>query len=946
MAKDKAKQMPAESEHPAITWHALSVEDVVAKLQTKVEQGLSSDIASKHLEEFGPNQLAEKPRPSFISLVFAQLKSFVIILLIVASIISAILGEWVDAGAILTIVILNAVLGVIQESRAEKALAALKKMAAPESQVLRDGKRITIPAFQLVPGDIVFLEAGNFIPADLRLVESINLRVDESALTGESVPVQKNATLVVKAESVLGDRKNTAFMGTVVSYGRGKGVVISTGMHTQLGLIATMLQSVEEGETPLQKRLDQLGKTLGIACLVVCAIVFVTGLIEGGNPLALFMIAVSLAIAAVPEGLPAIVTISLALGMREMINRHALIRRLSSVETLGSATVICSDKTGTLTQNEMTVTRIWVDGKFVTVSGQGYSTEGEFSAEGKKIELDDFPAVHTALWVGALNNDALLERIETEDGSLDFNMVGDPTEGSLLVAAQKAGASSANLNQAFPRTNEVPFDSERKRMITVHSIDEPKESDISPFSDDLRKKGHVIAVKGAPDLVLNLCTKYQPMNDGEAIPMDKAAKERITAANDSMTKEALRVLGVAYRVVQVLPEEMSAAELEKDLIFVGLIGMIDPARTEVKPALLSAAKAGIRTIMITGDFPNTAKAIAEGIGLLRPGHKVMTGAQLDEIDDATLKTEVEQTDVFARVSPEHKMRIVDALKANGEIVAMTGDGVNDAPAIKRADIGISMGITGTDVAKETADMVLTDDNYVSIVSAVEQGRIIYSNIRKFVYYLISCNLAEIFIIFLPTALGRFIPGLTGLPAEQLSPLAPVQLLWLNLVTDGAPALALGTEKGDPDIMDQKPRPPKEPIINRSMQVGVVMQTIAITAVTLFAFWRGMSHDIRYAETMAFTTLSISELLRAYTARSERYPLLKIGLFSNKWMNMAVLASLVLVLAVIYVPFLNPVFQTTPLSLNEWGLILPLFLIPSVVAELTKYVQGLIAKRKA
>ncbi|NMC84115.1 MAG: cation-translocating P-type ATPase [Anaerolineaceae bacterium] len=939
----KLDQLPSSEEQPKVTWHALSTEDVLEKLETKLENGLTDEVAKKRLEKIGPNQLAEKPRPSFLSLVLSQLKSFVVILLIVASIISAILGEWVDAAAIMTIVVLNAIMGVVQESRAEEALAALKKMAAPDAQVLRNGKRVVIPAAQLVPGDIVFLEAGNFVPADLRLIESVNLRVDESALTGESVPVQKNATLIIDAESSLGDRKNTAFMGTVVAYGRGRGVVVSTGMNTQLGMIATMLQAVGEEETPLQKRLDQLGKTLGWACLAVCAIVFVTGIIEGGDPLTLFMIAVSLAIAAVPEGLPAIVTISLALGMREMIRRHALIRRLSSVETLGSATVICSDKTGTLTQNEMTVTRIWVDGQFTSVSGQGYSPVGEFSVDGKPVNLDQYPAVRTALWVGALNNDALLEKIETEDGSLDFNMVGDPTEGSLLVAAYKAGAFSSELNVAYPRTNEVPFDSERKRMVTIHSIDDPRAEDISPFTNGAKKKCHVIAVKGAPDLVLNLCTRYQPMNDGESRVLDQAARERIIAANDAMTKDALRVLGVAYRVAEVLPEEISAAELEQDLIFVGLIGMIDPARTEVKPALQTAANAGIRTIMITGDYPNTARAIAENIGLLRPGHKVMTGAQLNEMDDATLKNEVELTDVFARVSPEHKMRIVDALKANGEIVAMTGDGVNDAPAIKRADIGVSMGITGTDVAKETADMVLTDDNYVSIVSAVEQGRIIYSNIRKFVYYLISCNLAEILIIFLPTALGRWL--LPNLTPDQYAPLTAVQLLWLNLVTDGAPALALGTEKGDPDIMDQKPRPTKEPIINKEMWIGVVMQTIAITAVTLLAFWRGQMHDIRYAETMAFATLSLSELIRAFTSRSEHYPLFKIGVFSNKWMNLAVLASMVLIFAVIYIPFFNPIFETEPLTLTEWRLVLPLLLIPSIVAELTKYFIRLAAKRK-
>ncbi|HCS39154.1 MAG TPA: ATPase [Anaerolineaceae bacterium] len=928
------------AEDLSVTWYSLSADEVLNRLDTTSVKGLTASEVEKRQQIHGLNQLREKPRATFLQLVFAQLKSFVIILLIVAAVISMILGEWVDSGAILLIVILNAVLGVIQESRAEEALAALKKMAAPDAQVMRDGKRISVPSHQLVPGDIVFLEAGNFVPADLRLLEAVNMRVEEAALTGESVPVQKNASLTLEVKSSLGDRKNTVYMGTVISYGRGHGVVTSTGMHTQLGLIANMLQSVHEEETPLQKRLDQLGKTLGWACLIVCAIVFGVGILEGGNPLELFMIAVSLAIAAVPEGLPAIVTISLALGMQEMIKRHALIRRLSSVETLGSATIICSDKTGTLTQNEMTVTRIWVAGQFVEVTGQGYAPKGEFKVDGKKVDLDQFPAVKSALWVGALNNDALLEETSGDDET-EYRMIGDPTEGSILVAAYKAGAGSKALNNAYPRKNEVPFDSERKRMITIHTIANPKLDDISPFVDSTYKNMQVVAVKGAPDVVLKLCNQMQSTDGKSAAPLDEAGRKQILDANDLMTKDALRVIGVAYRLVNDTPTELNSKDLEKDLIFAGLIGMIDPARPEVKPALLTAAKAGIRTLMITGDYPNTARAIAESIGLLRPGHKVLTGAQLDEIDDKQLIIEVEETDVFARVSPEHKMRIVNALQANGEVVAMTGDGVNDAPAIKQADIGVSMGITGTDVAKDTADMVLTDDNYVSIVSAVEQGRIIYANIRKFVYYLISCNMGEILIIFLPTAFGKLLfPELT---TEQLSPLVPVQLLWLNLISDGAPALALGTEKGDPDIMDQKPRPPKEPIINKQMAIGVVIQTLAIAGVTLFAFWRGLMHTdiplatrLPYAETMAFLTLSASELLRAFTARSERYPLLKIGVFSNKWMNWAVLLSFVLLLAVVYVPFLNPVFQTTPLGWTEWSMILPLLLIPSVVAEITKW----------
>ncbi len=786
MAEKKEIKPGKNSEKVTVTWHALSAEETLKKFETMSNTGLSAQDAASRLEKYGLNQLVEAKRTSFLTMVLNQLKGFVVLMLIAAAIISAFLGEWIDAIAILTIVVLNAVLGVVQESKAEEALAALKKLAAPEASVLRDGHLVRVPARELVPGDIVVLEAGNHIPADVRLLEAVNLQIDEASLTGESVPVQKNAAVILEGDIPLGDRKNTAFMGTLVTYGRGSGVVVSTGMHTQLGLIASMLQSVEEEETPLQKRLDQLGKTLGYACLIICAIVFAVGWLEGGNPLEMFMVAVSLAIAAVPEGLPAIVTISLALGMREMIHRHALIRRLASVETLGSATVICSDKTGTLTQNEMTVTRVWVDGAQVALTGTGYKPEGEFLVSGQKVNIKDYPGIGTALWVGALNNDARLESSENEEGEKVYRIAGDPTEGAIVVAAAKAGAQPRELHQAYPREEEVPFDSIRKRMITIHSLEDPQAGDISPFDEKSKRQHYIVTVKGAPDMVLELCSSPPGMwMTRDPASWMNASRKRILDANDAMTKDALRVLGVAFKIVDKKPEKLDPDELEKDLTFVGLIGMIDPARVEVKPAIEHAVGAGIRTIMITGDYPNTARAVAESIGLLRPGHQVLTGAQVDELDDKQLKDQVEETDVFARVSPEHKMRIVDALRDNGEVVAMTGDGVNDAPAIKRADIGVAMGITGTDVAKETADMVLTDDNYVSIVSAVEQGRIIYSNIRKFVYYLISCNLGEIFIIFIPTAFGRWLfPN-----ASVISPLTPIQLLWLNLVTDGAPALA-------------------------------------------------------------------------------------------------------------------------------------------------------------
>ncbi|MBK8782415.1 MAG: cation-translocating P-type ATPase [Anaerolineales bacterium] len=950
-------------------WYALQAEKVLSHLQVQNE-GLSSEEVEKRLQQYGPNQLKEAPRPGFLALLWAQLNNFVVILLIVASVISALLGDYVEAAAIMAIVVLNAVLGIVQEQRAEQALAALKKLAAPDAQVMRDGVRTSVPSYNLVPGDIVFLEAGNFIPADLRLLEAVNLRVEEASLTGESLPVQKNASTVLEKNVPLGDRKNTAFMGTVVNYGRGRGVVTSTGMHTQLGLIATMLQNVETEETPLQRRLDQLGKSLSIGSLILVAVVFIVALINyteiGGlftAPLdylkefaeqitEVFIIAISLAIAAVPEGLPAVVTISLALGMREMVTRHALIRKLSSVETLGSATTICSDKTGTLTQNEMTVTRVWADNQFIHVTGTGYAPVGEFQVDGKKIEVDKFPAILSTLWLGLLNNDSTIESTGENESAKTYRIVGDPTEGALLVAAAKAGAIHVQIDEAYPRENEVPFDSDRKRMITIHDVRDPKSEDLSPFKDEKHKDWDVIVVKGAPDIVLELCTKYQGMDD-QPREMTKEAKERILAANDTMTKDALRVLGFAYRLDKNVPdnaEELKADELEKDLVFVGLLGMIDPPRTEVKPALERARHAGIRTVMITGDFPNTAKAIAESIGLLRPGKKVMTGAELDKIDDTELKNIIEDTDVFARVSPEHKMRIVDALQANDEIVAMTGDGVNDAPAIKRADIGVSMGITGTDVAKETADMVLTDDNYASIVSAVEQGRIIYSNIRKFVFFLLSSNVAEIMIIFLAT--------LAGLPA----PLTAIQLLWLNLITDGAPALALAMEKGDPDTMDQKPRAKNEPIVNRSMGIGIIVQTFAQTGAVLGAFimglawhleagaiipagtnvlsfvlsheWRGV--DVQTAETMAFVTLSLAELFRAYTVRSERASIFQIGFFSNKYMQYAVGISIALLLLVCAVPFLQPIFNTHFLTGREWGLVVGLALLPAVAEEITKF----------
>ena len=907
-------------------WHALEASEVVHALQTSPTRGLTTEEVARRVIEYGPNELVEPPRPTLWRMVLEQFNNFIVIVLIVASIVSALLGDYIEAGAIMAIVLLNALLGVIQEHRAEQALAALQRLAAPEAHVIRDAHRKAVSARDLVPGDVVLLGVGNYVPADLRLVETINLKIEEAALTGESVPVQKDARVVLTQDEVLGDRRNTAFSGTLVTYGRGRGVVVSTGMNTQIGMIAAMLQLVHEEPTPLQRRLDQLGKLLGWASLAICGLVFALGWVRGVDPLDMFLVAVSLAVAAVPEGLPAVVTITLALGMHEMIQRHALIRRLSSVETLGSTTVICSDKTGTLTQNQMTVTRLWVDGINIEVTGSGYEPIGEFRVDGRTISLENYPASTTALWVATLTNDAQIEVGEDGDGNATPRVVGDPTEAALIVAAAKTGADLDALERAYPRIDEIPFDSARKRMTTIHKIKSPQPEDASPFYDSRLREWEVAAIKGAPDVILDLCTYYQRIDD-TSMPLTDEVRKRIMDANDHMARQALRVLAVAFRVERNVPDEATPEMVEQDMTFVGLLGMIDPPRKQARPAIQKARQAGIRTVMITGDYPDTARAIAEEIGLLEMGHRVIAGAELEQMDDDRLRCEVMRADVFARVSPKHKVRIVDALKHNRQIVAMTGDGVNDAPALKRADIGVAMGITGTDVAKETADMVLTDDNYASIVAAVEQGRVIYANIRKFVFYLLSCNLAEIAVIFIAV--------LAGLP----SPLTAIQLLWLNLITDGAPALALGMEKGDPDTMTRPPRPPDESIINREMRLRIGIQTVAIAAVTLGAYWIGLGFRREHtalAGTMAFVTLSFSELLRAFTARSERYPMLKTGLFSNKWMFFAVASSLLLLIMVIYVPLLQPVFNTVPLTLGHWKTLLPLLVTPAVVAELSKW----------
>jgi P-type Ca2+ transporter type 2C len=930
---DKAPGAGVGGSHHRNDAHSRPIPALVADFRTHVGHGLTASEARSRLASHGANELREVPRPTLLHMLLDQFKDFVVIILIVAALISVAVGEGVDAIAITAIVVINAIIGVAQESKAENALRALKKMAAPNARVVRDGTPQSIAAFEIVPGDLVILEAGNYVPADMRLIEAFNLKIDEASLTGESTPSEKVAEVVLDADVAVGDRKNTAFMSTLVTYGRGKGLVTSTGMDTEIGLIARMIQSYEEEETPLQKRLDELGKTLSTVALSLCALVFVIGVIRNATGsayqtsiLTLFMTAVSLAIAAVPEGLPAVVTITLALGMQRMVRRHVLLRKLRAVETLGSTTVICSDKTGTLTQNKMSVTQVYAAGQTMNVTGKGYDPVGAFSGSANN-------ALPLLLLTATMCNDAQL--VKTDDDQ--WRMIGDPTEGALVVAAAKAGLTHDVLNAAYPRLNEIPFDSDRKCMTTIHEVQGsvPLSSGVSvPIPSALYPvpvvpSPFVAFVKGAPDVILELCTTMQDSDGVRAL----SAEDRrcLAAANEAMADQALRVLGMAYRPLAAIPDDLS--NVESGLTFLGLTGMIDAARPEVKAAVHLCRQAGMKAVMITGDYKNTATAIAKELDFFTPGRETMTGAELDLLTDEDFDKVVNEIDVYARVSAQHKVRIVEALKSQNHIVAMTGDGVNDAPALKRASIGVAMGITGTDVSKETADMVLTDDNFASIVSAVEEGRIIYSNIRKFVYYLLACNVAEILIIF--------IAQLIGLPL----PLRPIQLLWLNLLTDGLPALALALEKGDPDVMQRRPRPAGEPVINRQMWIGIAVQSVVGTVAVLAAFVYGLNHfaglpgegTLIAAQTMAFIVLNAAELVVVYAFRSERFSLFRIGLLSNLPLVGATLLSFVLLLAVIYIPFFDPIFYTTNLPLREWLVLIPLIVLPFAAAEMTKLV---------
>lgn len=892
-------------------WYNKTTKEVAEELAVALEYGLTNQEVNERIKKYGYNELKEKAKETLLQKIMDQLKDFLVIILIVASVISAFVGEVADSMVIIAIVVVNAVLGVVQEGKAEKALDALKKMAAPNAKVIRNGKIEIIPARTLVPGDIVTVETGDIIPADIRIIESVNLKVEEASLTGESVSVDKDGQKVFKGEVSLGDRVNMGYMSTIVTYGRGKGVVIGTAHNTEIGRIANKIQDIEDEETPLQHNLDQLGKWLGIICLGVCVIVFGIGLLRGGSVLQMFMESVSLAVAAIPEGLPAVVTIVLALGMKRMVGRNAIVRKLLAVETLGCVDVICSDKTGTLTQNEMTVVGLYGGGKRIKVTGQGYNPSGEFIGKNdEKINPTDDEDFKLLLSIGVLCNDASLNKKDD-----NWGILGDPTEGALIVAGAKAGLMKEGTNNKYPRIAEIPFDSDRKMMTTFHRN---------------YGKGIVSFTKGAPDIVLKRCTKISV--NGRVLSLTDEMRKEIQKANSTFANAALRVLAFAYRRYDDLPKDISSENIENEMVFVGLMGMIDPARVEAKAAVEVCRKAGIKPVMITGDYKDTAVAIAKDLKLVEDGDGVLTGQELENMSEEELMKNVEHISVYARVSPEHKVRIIDALKKRGHIAAMTGDGVNDAMALKRADIGVAMGITGTDVAKGTSDIILTDDNFASIVSAVEEGRIIYSNIRKFVYFLLSCNIAEILIIFTSILIGAPLP------------LTPIQLLWLNLVTDSFPALALGTEKGDPDIMTMKPRKSNEPILNKQMIISIAVQSIVLTIAVLSIYFFAldkypdfMSNEqhLAYARTYAFTVLVCAELIMAFSSRSERYSVFKLGIFSNRILNWAFLLSFALMAVVVYVPFLRPIFGTIFLHPYDLTVILVPCILPFISGELFK-----------
>lgn len=907
-------------------WYVMEVNEVLKSLNSGLE-GLTRSEVSTRLEKYGANELAEKEKISALKIFIDQFKSFLIIILLAATVVSAFIGEWLDAIIIFAIVIACALLGLYQEFKSEKAVEALKKVAALTARVIRKGEEVEIPARDIVPGDIVVLRTGDKVPADCRLIEEMNLRVDEAPLTGESKPVKKSILPLEKNDVAVADRKNMVYTATVITYGHGKGVVTSTGMNSEFGKVATMIQEVQEEETPLKKRLDVIGKWLGIFSLMICAVAGTIGIIKGHGVLEMFIWGVSLAVAAVPEALPAVVTGALSIGVSKMAKKNAIVRKLPAVETLGCTTVICSDKTGTLTKNEMTVRQIYTNGEMFEVTGVGFQPEGEYLNKGSRINPKGNPNLSLLSKISTLCNDVYLNKTDT-----GWSIIGDPTEGALLVSAIKAGMNVEELRKEMPRIGEVPFESERKRMSTIHSVNGIK----------------VAYIKGAPEIILDLSTHL--LKYGKIVPLTEEERGNILKVNEQMASNALRILGLAYRHLPGDLSEYSPETVEKELVFVGLQGMIDPPRDEVIEAMKRCKEAGIKAVMITGDHKLTATAVARELGQLpeevEKKSRILTGTELDRMDAQQLEDVIENVVVYARVSPEHKLRIVDAFKKKGEVVAMTGDGINDAPALKRADIGVAMGITGTDVTKEASSMVLADDNFASIVAAVEEGRAIYDNIKKYLVYLISCNIAEILILG-----GSFF---IGLPL----PLVAIQILWVNLTTDGLPALALGVDPPDPDIMGRPPRDPQESVFSRRVIALMAVMALNITFVIVpIFFWYlksggyylpgisgAMKEEILLkGQTMVLAMMILFELVNAYNNRSDRHSIFKVGLFKNKWLNWSILFSIVLAVIVIQVPALDPLFHTSFLTGKDWIIVTLAALTIFPVVEITKWILNRMEK---
>ena len=890
-----------------MSWYREKAEDVISKTGSNLEVGLSSKEAKKRLNQVGPNKLDEGKKTPAILVFIAQFKDFMVLVLLAATLISGLIGEVIDAITIMCIVLLNGILGYVQERKAEKSLDALKELSAPQMMVKRDAEWVKTPSAEVVPGDLVRLESGDRIGADIRLIQTNELRVDEASLTGESVPVHKKSQSLDAIDLEIGDQENMLFMGTMITQGNGQGVVIGTGMKTEMGKIAHLLQTTETLVTPLQLRLEQLGKMLIAVALLLTALVVVIGLLQGHELNTMFLSGVSLAVAAIPEGLPAIVTVALALGVQRMIKRKGIVRKLPAVETLGCASVVCSDKTGTLTQNKMTVTKLWSGGRYWDVTGTGYEPSGHFEENGKKVLPEQNRELAQLLSFGLLASHAEITEKNEEKrfgrSKTRFVLDGDPTEGALVVAALKAGYSKKGLSKQYQVIHEFPFDSTRKMMSVV-------------VKD--RSGQRILITKGAPDVITAKTSLILKQSRSER--MSAEGRNELEQAVASMASEALRTIAIAFRVLTPSETIQTAEQSEKDLTFIGIQAMIDPPRPEVKGSIAECREAGIRTIMITGDHKITATAIAKQLDILPPNGAVVDGQMLSKLSDEELTEQIDKMYVFARVSPQHKLRIVQALQANGHIVAMTGDGVNDAPAIKAANIGIAMGMTGTDVAKEASSLILSDDNFATIKEAIKEGRNIYENIRKFIRYMLASNVGEILVMLFAMILG--------LPL----PLAAIQILWVNLVTDGLPAMALGMDQAEGDVMKRKPRSPNEGVFARGLTWKILSRGFMIGVVTLAAFWlvyQEHDGDLTRAQTIAFLTLVMAQLIHVFDCRSE-YSVYHRNPFENMYLVVAVIISTLLMLAVLYIPALQPVFHTVPVSFREWLLVLGLAAIPTVV----------------